>query len=103
MRVRLRELLDERGMTVYGLAKAVDELGVGVSVQAVYRLARLHGAPQRMDVRLLCALYDVLGCRDFNELLTLKPVGEYAPYPPPPETPAVRKARQRNASASPRR
>lgn len=79
--MRLKELLDDRDMTVYALAKAVEKLGV--SEQAVYRLARVEGAPKRMDVRLLCALYEVLGCRDFNELLTLKPVGEFAPYTPP--------------------
>lgn len=79
--MRLRELLDDRRMTVYALAKEVGKRGV--SEQAVYRLARVEGAPKRMDVRLLCALYEVLGCRDFNELLTLKPVGEYAPYDPP--------------------
>lgn len=79
--MRLRELLESRDMTVYALAQAVAERGV--SVQAVYRLARQEGAPKRMDVRLLVALYEVFGCRDFNELLTLKPVGEYAPYKPP--------------------
>jgi hypothetical protein len=79
--VRLRELLKERDMTVYQLANAVAEHGV--SVQAVYRLARLDGAAQRFDARLLMALYDVLGCRDFNELFTRKPVEEYAAYSPP--------------------
>ena len=58
MRVRLTELLAERGMTVYALAKAVERRG-GVSEQAVYRLAR-NSAPERVDVRLLDAICDVL-------------------------------------------
>ena len=81
MRVRLRELLKERDMTVYQLANAVAEHGV--SVQAVYRLARVDGAAQRFDARLLSALYEVLGCHDFNELFTRKPTDEYAEYVPP--------------------
>ncbi len=79
--MRLKELLETKGMTVYALAKAVEQRGV--SEQAVYRLARLDGAAQRFDARLLVALYDVLGCHDFNELFTRNAVNEYAPYTPP--------------------
>lgn len=80
--MRLDHLLTTRNITLYGLAKAVEKRGV--SEQAVYRLARVNGAPQRLDMRLLAALHDVLKITDMNELLA-----RGAP-PPPSRKPAVR-------------
>lgn len=57
MRVRLAELMKERGMTAYAVAKESDGR---VSTSALYRLLRKNGRVQLLDVDLLEALCDVL-------------------------------------------
>ncbi|MDB4893174.1 MAG: hypothetical protein JWL61_5029 [Gemmatimonadetes bacterium] len=65
------ELLKSAEMTTYEVAQAVKALGV--SDQAVYRLARVDGAVQRLDLRLAAALCQVLGVEP-SALLTNAPV-----------------------------
>jgi DNA-binding Xre family transcriptional regulator len=57
MRVRLAELIEERGMTLYEVAKAAS--GLGVSEQSIYRLARTNGKPHTFNMRVLAALCEV--------------------------------------------
>ena len=66
MRVRVTELLKERGWTGYRLAIAAKERGV--SEQAIYRLVRLKGRQSRFDARLLDVLCDIFDV-DPSELL----------------------------------
>lgn len=69
MRVRLTELLKERDMTVYAVAKA----SAGrVSTSALYRLQRTDGRARYMDSELLEALCDVFGVGP-GELLEQEP------------------------------
>lgn len=58
MRVRVPEVLNDRGWSAYDLAQRIEPLGV--SVQAVYRLVRADGRVQRLDMRLLAAMCHVL-------------------------------------------
>ncbi len=57
MRLRIPELLIERRLTPYGLAKAS---GGRISLSAAYRLNRSRGRVQFFDADLLEALCDVL-------------------------------------------
>lgn len=59
MRLRVPELLDERGMTAYQLAK---ESGGVISIPAAYRLAA--GETQRVSVDVLEALCRVFKIKD---------------------------------------
>ena len=65
MRLRLPELLDERGMTAYALAK--NSAG-RISEATAYRLVRQRGRIKTFDGDLLDALCDVLGV-DPNDVL----------------------------------
>ena len=58
LRLRLPELLDEREMTPYALAKAS---GGRISMSTAYRLTRLKGRVETFDRSVLDALCDVLG------------------------------------------
>lgn len=58
LRLRLPELLEEREMTPYALAKASRGR---ISMSTAYRLARLRGRVETFDVGVLEALCDVLG------------------------------------------
>lgn len=66
MRVRMPELLTERGWSAYRVAEAVKALGG--SEQAVYRLAAANGRVRYFDGRLMVMLCDVFGI-GFDELL----------------------------------
>jgi DNA-binding Xre family transcriptional regulator len=56
MRLRLPELLKERDMTPYGLAK---ESGGRISLSTAYRLTRNKGKVRYLDTELLETLCDV--------------------------------------------
>lgn len=58
MRLRLPELLDQRGMTGYALSMAS---GGRISLSAAYRLMRLRGKLKMFDAEILEDLCDVLG------------------------------------------
>jgi DNA-binding Xre family transcriptional regulator len=58
MRLRLPELLEERGLTAYQLVKASDGR---ISMSTAYRIARMGGRLQSFDAELLEALCDALG------------------------------------------
>ncbi len=58
MRLRLPELLDERGLTAYALARDSDGR---ISEATAYRLVRQRGKVKTFDGDLLDALCDVLG------------------------------------------
>lgn len=57
MRLRLPELLDERGLSAYALSK---RSGGRISMSTAYRLAKLNGRVQNFDAEMLEALCDVL-------------------------------------------
>jgi DNA-binding Xre family transcriptional regulator len=69
IRLRVAELLEERGETAYGLAK-----GAGLTLPRAYRLARADGRFERIEAESLEAL-----CRHFGvqpgELLVYVPDG----------------------------
>lgn len=69
MRLRLPELLDERGMTPYALARAS---GGRIDMSQAYRLTRSRGQVRYLDTRLLEALCDVLEVKP-GELLERTP------------------------------
>jgi DNA-binding Xre family transcriptional regulator len=58
VRLRIPELLTERGLTPYHLAK---NSGGRISLSAAYRYSRLKGRVKSFDGDLLEALCDVLG------------------------------------------
>jgi DNA-binding Xre family transcriptional regulator len=70
MRLRLPELLNERGMSAYALAK---QSNGRISMPTAYRMARLSGRVQNFDAELLEALCDVLSVEP-GELLERDPV-----------------------------
>lgn len=57
MRLRIPELLRERRLTPYGLAKAS---GSRISISTAYRLSRLRGRLKLFDAAQLEALCDIL-------------------------------------------
>jgi len=57
MRLRLPELLEERDLTPYALAKAS---GGKIDMSQAYRLTRCRGRVRYLDTKLLDALCDVL-------------------------------------------
>jgi DNA-binding Xre family transcriptional regulator len=59
MRLRLPELLEERGLSAYGLSKASSGR---ISMSTAYRLTKLDGRVQNFDADMLEALCDVLKC-----------------------------------------
>lgn len=65
MRLRLPELLEERGLTPYGVAKAS---GGRIDQSTLYRLQRKRGRVELFSATLLEALCDTLKC-DPAELL----------------------------------
>jgi len=58
VRLRLPELLEERGLTAYALSVAT---GGKISMSTVYRWTRARGRIQTLDTGLLAALCDALG------------------------------------------
>lgn len=58
MRLRLPELLDERDMTAYALAK---QSNGRISEATAYRLVRQRGRVATFDAALLDALCDIFG------------------------------------------
>jgi DNA-binding Xre family transcriptional regulator len=57
LRLRLPELLEERGMTPYAFSKATNGR---VSMSTAYRVARMRGRLATFDATLLQAICDVL-------------------------------------------
>jgi DNA-binding Xre family transcriptional regulator len=57
IRLRLPELLEERGLTAYALSVAT---GGKISMSTVYRWTRARGRIQTIDTGLLAALCDAL-------------------------------------------
>lgn len=60
MRIRLPELLEDRGLTPYALSK---QSNGRISMSNAYRLVRVKGRVQTFDADLLEALCDVLKLR----------------------------------------
>lgn len=58
LRLRLPELLEDRGMTPYALARASNGR---ISMSTAYRLTRLRGRVETFDRDVLDALCDVFG------------------------------------------
>lgn len=71
MRLRLPELLDERGITAYSLSK---QSKGRISMSTAYRLAKMNGRVQNFDADMLEALCDVLKCQP-GDLLEREPKG----------------------------
>ena len=71
MRLRLPELLDQRGLSAYALSKASNGR---ISMSTAYRLAKMRGKVQTFDAGLLEALCDVLKCEP-GDLLEREPRG----------------------------
>ena len=70
MRLRIPELLKEKGMSGYAVAKA----SAGrISSTQIYRLIKIRGRAKFLDARLLTALCDVLKVTP-DELLEREPV-----------------------------
>ena len=69
LRLRLAEILEERGMTAYALVKAA---GGRIDMSQAYRLVRCRGRVRYLDTKLLDALCDVLGVEP-GELLERAP------------------------------
>jgi DNA-binding Xre family transcriptional regulator len=65
-RLRLPELLEERGLTAYEVARRSRGR---IDASALYRLVRQHGRVTRFSADLIDALCDVLGVAP-GELLT---------------------------------
>lgn len=59
MRLRLPELLEERGLSAYRLSKESDGR---ISMSTAYRLTKLNGRVKNFDADMLEALCDVLKC-----------------------------------------
>jgi DNA-binding Xre family transcriptional regulator len=57
MRVRLAELMEDRGLTAYAVAQLSDGR---ISTSALYRLLKTSGHARYLDAQLLEALCDVL-------------------------------------------
>ncbi len=68
MRIRLPELLKERGLTAYGLAAASKGR---IDMSTLYRLTRAKGHVRYLDSQLLDALCDTLDVEP-GELLERK-------------------------------
>lgn len=58
MRLRIRELLTEKGMTPYKLARLS---GGRISLSTLYRILRANGRAPTFESKLLDAICDVLG------------------------------------------
>ena len=65
MRLRLPELLAERGLSAYALAK---RSGNRISTSTAYRLVKLNGRVQNFDADMLDALCDVLKLDSLDDL-----------------------------------
>ena len=59
MRVPIKRLLADAGMTAYQLANAFRDRGL--SEMAAYRLVKAEGRLSRFDAKVLDALSDILG------------------------------------------
>lgn len=71
MRLRLPELLDERGISAYALSKRSNGR---ISMSTAYRMTRMSGRVQNFDADFLEALCDVLKCQP-GDLLEREPKG----------------------------
>jgi len=65
VRLRIPELLEEKGVTPYHLARLS---GGRISLSAAYRYVRMHGRVKSFDGQVLEAMCDVLDCEP-GELL----------------------------------
>lgn len=68
MRLRLPELLKERGMTAYGVAK---ESGGRLAIRSLYRLVKRRGRVTMVSAKTIDALCDVLKATP-NELIEVE-------------------------------
>lgn len=59
MRIRLPELMQQRGLTAYALSR---RSAGRISMSTAYRLARLKGKLQSFDAEMLEALCDIFRC-----------------------------------------
>jgi hypothetical protein len=82
MRIRLPELLTEYETNAYALATASKGR---LAANTVYKLVAKQGVVRYLDARTLQAIYETLGLKSLNELLS--------PDPPPPRVNRKRKAR----------
>jgi hypothetical protein len=69
VRLRIPELLEERGLTPYYLSKLS---GGRISLSTAYRLVRLRGRVRRFEADLLEVLCEVLGLKDPAKLFELE-------------------------------
>ncbi len=77
MRLRLPELLDERGLTAYAAAQ---QSGGTIDQSKLYRLMRKRGAVRYIDANLMEALCDLLNVQP-GELLERDSAPAAAPAP----------------------
>jgi DNA-binding Xre family transcriptional regulator len=59
MRIRLPELMQQRGLTAYALSR---QSRGRISMSTAYRLARLEGKLHSFDAEMLEALCDIFRC-----------------------------------------
>src|SRR6266545_338819 len=90
-RWRLREIMSNRGMfSTTDLRPLLEDRGVHLSVSQVYRL--VTEKPERLNLKVLLALLDILGCR-MDELIE--------PVPAAAAAKSSRRAAAGGAAASP--
>jgi len=70
MRIRLPELLDEHDTNAYALAMAS---GGRLAPNTVYKLVAKKGVVRYLDARTLQAIFDTLGLKSVDELLSSDP------------------------------
>lgn len=70
LRLRLPELLDERGWTAYRLSV---ESGGRIGLSAAYRFCRLRGRLRMFDAEILEALCDTLGVSVAEIIVSVSP------------------------------
>lgn len=70
MRIRLPELLDEHETNAYALAMASNGR---LAPNTVYKLVAKQGVVRYLDARTLQAIYDTLGLKSLDELLSADP------------------------------
>ncbi len=70
VRIRIQELLAERGWTPYALSKAT---AGRVSLSTAHRLKRLEGRVKTFDAEMLEVLMDTFRLKSLDELLEREP------------------------------
>jgi DNA-binding Xre family transcriptional regulator len=94
----LRRLMADHGMfATTELVPLLAERGIGLSREQVYRL--VTGTPERLNLTVLVALCDILGCRADDLIEPLAPTARSTTTSAPP--PAARRPRPRRARILP--